>query len=115
MQINSNSSSGCGSVGRAVASVTRGPWFKSRHRQIFYRTFIYDCQLYCIEKTKIKEKEAGNGRFKKQEKIKQFLAVGTIIITIIIDPRGVKEQMISDRDLRPNVIAFTARTIRSSR
>ena len=30
----------------------------------FYRTFIY-CQLYCIEKTKIKEKEAENGAFKK--------------------------------------------------
>ena len=28
----------------------------------FYRTFIY-CQLYCNEKTKIKEKEAGNGPF----------------------------------------------------
>ena len=28
----------------------------------FYRTFIY-CELYCIEKTKIKEKEAGNGPF----------------------------------------------------
>ena len=28
----------------------------------FYRTFIY-CQLYCFEKTKIKEKEAGNGHF----------------------------------------------------
>jgi len=29
----------------------------------FYRTFIIYCQLYCIEKTKIKEKEAGNGPF----------------------------------------------------
>ena len=31
----------------------------------FYRTFIIYCQLYCIEKTKIKEKEAGNGPFFK--------------------------------------------------
>ena len=32
----------------------------------FYRTFIIYCQLYCIEKTKIKEKEARNGPvFKK--------------------------------------------------
>ena len=30
----------------------------------FYRTFIY-CQLYCIEKTKTKEKEVGNGPFFK--------------------------------------------------
>ena len=27
--------SGCGSVGRAVASDTRGPWFESGHRQDF--------------------------------------------------------------------------------
>ena len=27
--------SGCGSVGRAVASDTRDPWFESRHRQNF--------------------------------------------------------------------------------
>ena len=27
--------SGCGSVGRAVASNTRGPWFESSHRQNF--------------------------------------------------------------------------------
>ena len=27
--------SGCGSVGRAVASNTRGPWFESSHRQKF--------------------------------------------------------------------------------
>ena len=31
-----------------------------------YRTFIY-CQLYCIEKSKIKEKEAGNGPFFKKK------------------------------------------------
>ena len=46
--------SGCDSVGRAVASDTRGPRFESSHRQIYYLywTYIY-CQL-CIEKTKIK-------------------------------------------------------------
>ena len=39
-----------GSVGRAVASDTRDPWFKSQHRE----NFIY--QLYIeIEKTKIKK------------------------------------------------------------
>ena len=36
--------SGCGSVGRAVASDTRDPRFQSSHQQNFYRTFVY-CQL----------------------------------------------------------------------
>ena len=40
--------SGCGSVGRAFASDTRDPWFKSQHQQKFI------CQWYNIEKTKIK-------------------------------------------------------------
>ena len=35
----------------------------------FCITFIYYCQLYCIEKTKIKEKEAGNGPFFKKSLI----------------------------------------------
>ena len=50
--------SGCGSVGRAVASVTRGPRFESSHRQ----TFILDIYLFpvnFIEKTKIKKKRQG--------------------------------------------------------
>ena len=45
--------SGGGSVGRAVASDTRDPWFESQH----WQNFIY--QLY-IEKEN-KEKEAGIG------------------------------------------------------
>ena len=32
---NREQGSGCGSVGRAVASNTRGPRFESSHRQIF--------------------------------------------------------------------------------
>ena len=48
--------SGCGTVGRADASDTRDPRFKSHHRQIIYR-FI--CQLHDIEKTKIKKKRQG--------------------------------------------------------
>ena len=32
----------------------------------FHRTFIIYCQLYFIENTKIKEKEAGNGPFLKK-------------------------------------------------
>ena len=44
--------SGCGAVGRAVASDARGPWFESSNRQ----TFILDIYLFtvnCIEMTKI--------------------------------------------------------------
>ena len=54
-----NMGSGCGSVDRAVASNSRGPWFESSHRQKF--TFNIYCQLYW--KDEIKEKEAGNGSF----------------------------------------------------
>ena len=46
--------SGCGSVGRAVASDTRDLRFKSRH----WQNFIY--QLY-NRKDENKEKDAGNG------------------------------------------------------
>ena len=59
------SGSGCGSVGRAVASDSRDPWFESRHRQ----NFIF--QLY-NRKDENKEKEAENGpslKIKKQPKI----------------------------------------------
>ena len=47
--------SGCGSVGRAVASNTRDPMFKSQHRQNFICQIIY--QLY-NRKDKTEEKEA---------------------------------------------------------
>ena len=52
--------SGCGSVGRAVASDTRDPRFESRHRQTFIKHLF---TVSCVEKTKIKKKEAGNGPF----------------------------------------------------
>ena len=48
-----------GSVGRAVVSKSRGPWFESSHQQKFMRN-IY-CQL--CWKDENKEKEAGNGAF----------------------------------------------------
>ena len=51
--------SGCGSVGRAVASNSRGPRFESSHREKFILN-IY-CQLYLKDENK--EKEAGNGPF----------------------------------------------------
>ena len=53
--------SDCGSVGRAVASNSRGPQFKSSHWQHF--KFNIYCQLYL--KNENKEKEAGNGALKK--------------------------------------------------
>ena len=60
--MNTSTGSGCGSVGRAVASDTRGSRFESSH----WQTFISDIYLFtvnCIEKMKIKKKEAGNGPF----------------------------------------------------
>ena len=54
-----DSGSGCGSVGRAVASDTRGPRFESSH----WQTGIPDIYLRNVEKTTIKRKEAGNGPF----------------------------------------------------
>ena len=58
--------SGCGSVGRVVASNTRDPRFESSHRQtfIYIEHFVY-CQL-CIEKTKIKKKRPGMAHFFKK-------------------------------------------------
>ena len=60
LMINTRGSGG-GSVGRDVASNTRGPRFESSHRQNFILN-IY-CQLYWKDKNK--EKEAGNGPFSK--------------------------------------------------
>ena len=56
--------SGCGSVGRAVASDTRDPRFESNHRQKNYILNI--CLLSTVYwKDENKEKEAGNGPFFK--------------------------------------------------
>ena len=45
--------SGCGSLGRVVASDTRVPQFKSRHRQKFILNIVY-CQLYWKDENKEK-------------------------------------------------------------
>ena len=50
--------SGCGAVGRAVASDTRGP----RYWQLLLNNYL---QLTVCRKDENKEKEAGNGPFKK--------------------------------------------------
>ena len=52
--------SGGGSVGKAVTSDTRGPWFESRHRQRFYWI-----TFNCIEK-KIKKKRHRIAHFFKK-------------------------------------------------
>ena len=52
--------SGCGSVGSAVASDTRGPRFNPTIGQIYVENLF---TINFIEKTKINEKEAGNGPF----------------------------------------------------
>ena len=58
----SQKGSGCGSVGRVVASDTRGPQFESSHRQ----NLLNICLLSTVYwKDKNKEKEAGNGPFFK--------------------------------------------------
>ena len=58
--------SGCGSVGRAVASNTRGPQFESSHQQ----KFIYILNICFLStvcwKDENKEKAAGNGPFYKK-------------------------------------------------
>ena len=51
---------GCGSVGRAVASDTRGPRYESSHRQkIIYIEHLFTFKW--VLKDENKEKEAGNG------------------------------------------------------
>ena len=61
------SGSGCGSVGRVVASITRGPWFESSlGKNLFMLNIFVYCQL-CIEKTKIKKKRPGMAHFLKHE------------------------------------------------
>ena len=52
--------SGCSSVGRAVASDTRGPRFESSHRQNFISN------TNCIEKTKIKKERSEMAEFLKK-------------------------------------------------
>ena len=57
--IKRDSSGGCGSVGRTVASDSRGPRFVSSHQQKFI------CNIYCqvYLKDENKEKEVRNGQF----------------------------------------------------
>ena len=56
--------SGCGSIGRVVASDTRGPRFKSSHLANFYKE-IYLSIVNCVEETKMKKKRPGMAHLKK--------------------------------------------------
>ena len=56
------------SVSRAVASNARGPRFKSSYQQNI-KLDIYVLTVNYIEKTKNKEKEAGNGPFFRKKEI----------------------------------------------
>ena len=66
--------SGCGSVGRAVATDTRGLWFESSH----WQKFIYILNICLLStvywKEENKEKEAGTGPFLKK-KTKAYIFV----------------------------------------
>ena len=57
--------SGCGAVGRLVASNTKDPQFESGHRQYNLLSTVI---MNCITKTKIKKKRlgSGNGSFFKK-------------------------------------------------
>ena len=62
---------GCGSVGRAVISDTRGPRFESSHRQIFINIEQLLYTINCVlKRRKIKKKRPGMAHFlKKKENI----------------------------------------------
>ena len=62
---NNSLGSGCGSVGRVVASNTRDPQFESSsHRQIL---FTINCIKDVLKIRKKKEKEAGTAHFLKKQ------------------------------------------------
>ena len=55
--------SGCGAVGRAIASNTRDPQFESSHRLYYLLSILLK---NCIEKTKIKKKRSVMVQFMKK-------------------------------------------------
>ena len=76
--------SGCGSVGRAVASNARCPRFETCHRQ----TFITDIHLFtvnCIEKTKIKKKRPRIAHFLNKYILRILVRGGSggVMVTVL--------------------------------
>ena len=68
--------SGWSSVSRAVASNTSGPLFESSHWQNLHWRLL---TVNCIEKTKIRRKEAGNGPFLNFCSFRKLFGFGEII------------------------------------
>ena len=82
--------SGCGSVGRAVASDTRGPRFESSHRQNIYIehisiSILVFCQLHWKDEKRHREKDTqgegdildkGYNRQRQREKKKDWINKG---------------------------------------
>ena len=64
--------SGCGAVGRVVVSNTRGPRFKSSHRQLLLNIYLL---LTVCRKDENKEKEARNGPFLEKKHYSVFKMV----------------------------------------
>ena len=99
--------SGCGSVGRAVASNSRGKLFESSHRQKFILN-VY-CQLYWKDENK--EKEAWNGLFKKDLSSWRFIGGQCYLSKIIIfGNMGLNVKWGSDRKSQSQ-LAFFAKWI----
>ena len=69
--------SGCGSVGRAVASDTRGPRFESSHQQKFISILNISLLSTVCWRDENKEKEAGYGPFLKKRGRKVDAQVAT--------------------------------------
>ena len=71
--------SGCGSVGRAVASDTRGPRFESSHRQKFINIEQLLYTVNCVMKRqKIKKKRPGMAHFKKNANRAYYISAQVI-------------------------------------
>ena len=76
--------SGCGSVGRAVASDTSGPQFESSHRYIFKEHLFT-----AFKKTKIKEERPGMAHLKilyRSRLIVTYLILGLTDVYTIQNP-----------------------------
>ena len=65
----------CGSVGRVVASDTRGPRFESSHWQKLFILNICVLSTVCIEKDENKEKRPGMAHFLKKSYFKHSLVL----------------------------------------
>ena len=84
--------SGCGSVGRAVASDTGGPRFESSHGKLLYLTLRFLFTVNCNEKTKIKKKMVGMAHFFKKRRYSN--------VRNRVSPFVTRESFLLKRDVR---------------